>query len=79
MHPITRENALPLNLLPTLLLAVVLSKLPTVIIQRVADKRLKHNRERLAATPPIICERRLLPPLVLGSVSAIVRPARPRA
>jgi hypothetical protein len=56
MHPNIRENALPLHILPTLLLAVVLCKLPT---QRGADKHLKHNRARLAATPPIICERRL--------------------
>lgn len=56
MHPNIRENALPLHVLPTLLLAVVLCKLPT---QRGADKHLKHNRARLAATPPIICERRL--------------------
>jgi len=59
MHPKNREHALPLNLLPTLFLAVILSKLSTVIIQRVADKHLKQNRERLAAAPPIICERRL--------------------
>lgn len=59
MHPKTRENALPLNILPTLLLTVILSKLPTAIVQRVADKHLRQNRERLAAAPPIICERRL--------------------
>lgn len=59
MHPNIRENALPLNILPTLFLAVILSKLPTAIVQRVADKHLRQNRERLAAAPPIICERRL--------------------
>ena len=59
MHPNFRENPLPLHILPTLLLAVVLCKLPTLIIQRGADKHFKHNRERLAAAPPIICERRL--------------------
>ena len=59
MHPNIRENAPPLHILPTLLLAVVLCKLPTVIIQRSADKHLKQNRESLAAAPPIVCERRL--------------------
>lgn len=59
MHPNIRENALPLNILPTLFLAVVLSKLPTIIIQRTADNHLKQNRERLAATSPIVYERRL--------------------
>ena len=59
MHPNIRENAFPLNILPTLFLTVVLSKLPTITIQRTADTHLKQNRERLAATPPIIYERRL--------------------
>ncbi len=59
MHPTIRENRLPLNLLPTLFLAVILSEVSTVIVQRAADKHLKQNRARLAAAPPIIHERRL--------------------
>lgn len=59
MHPNIRENALSLNILPTLFLAVVLCKLLAAIIQRGADNHLKQNRERLAALSPIICERRL--------------------
>ena len=59
MHPTIRENRLPFKLLPTLFLAILLSKVSTVIVQRSADKHLKQNRARLAAAPPIIHERRL--------------------
>ena len=59
MHPKPRENALLLNILPTLFLAVVLSKLSSITLQCVADRHFRQNRQRLAAAPPIIHERRL--------------------
>ena len=60
MHPVIRGNALAPNLLPTLLLAVVLSKVSTVIIQRITDRHFLYPRSRhLPVAPSITCERRL--------------------
>nr|WP_298165875.1 hypothetical protein [uncultured Pseudomonas sp.] len=71
MHPTIRENRLPLNPLPTLFLAVILSEVSTVIVQRSADQHFKQNRTRLAVVPPIIHERRLGPHPPAPSHSAL--------
>jgi hypothetical protein len=72
MHPKNRENALSHNILPMLLLADILSKLPIAIIQRGTGKHFKHNRERLAANNLRAAP---APSSTPGPVPTIARPA----